>query len=220
MLFYNQEKREMDSADVGTYGGKAGTGMNTPKKKIDMEGVYRALDSGIPLQELLQRMGVGYWILYKRHKSYQESLAGAGNRDCLVKYGQSGKKRVHVPMEWVYAQVEEGRKVEDIANELGVGERTLYRKHEEYRALHPGSRKAGNTLAGMGSRNSRPRKRVDMESVYEMLIGGKTIREVLEECGISYPTLKAHHEEYQKGHQGENTRYTRRRLVDFKKGKK
>lgn len=188
------------------------------KKNIDMEYVYDALDSGTPLQELLQCLGMKYRTLYRRHKAYQESLPEGERRKDLVKYKNTGKKRVHVPMEWVYAQLAAGRQVADIAAELHVGARTLYSKHEEYRVQHPDGRRARKTLAGRRSRCGRPRKEVDMECIYEGLMAGQSIRELAEGYGISYPTLKVRHVAYQEKHRGEGGRYIRKNLIDFKKG--
>lgn len=45
--------------------------------------------------------------------------------------------------------------------------------------------------------NRRYRKQVDMEWVYKELDGGRTIKSVAEELGISVSTLRRRHNEYQ-----------------------
>lgn len=202
----------------GYWKGRRGHGGAQDKKDIDMEYVYGALDSGTPLRELLQRLGMKYHTLYRRHRAYQESLPGGARRKGLVKYRNMGKERVHVPMEWVYGQLAAGRRVADIAAQLHVGARTLYSRHEEYRRQHPEGGPAGKTLAGCGGRCGRPRKEVDMECIYECLMAGQSIRQAAEWHGISYPTLKARHREYQEEHRGEMGRYMHEKLTDFKKG--
>lgn len=52
--------------------------------------------------------------------------------------------------------------------------------------------------------NRRYRKQVDMEWVYKELDGGRTIRNVAEELGISVSTLRRRHNEYQEKIQEEN----------------
>lgn len=188
------------------------------KKNIDMERVYCALDSGTPLQELLQGLGMKYRTLYRRHKAYQEGVPEGERRDALVKYKSAGKKCVDVPMEWVYAQLEAGRHLGDIAEELHVGARTVYSRHKEYREAHPGRGGVPETLRSRKGRGGRPKKEVDMEGIYGKLMGGASIREVCRGCGVSYPTLLARHREYQQVHQGGDARYARSRLSDFKGG--
>lgn len=50
----------------------------------------------------------------------------------------AGKKRHNkiIDMEWVYAQLDNGRTVKSVAEELQVSESTLRRRHKEYQALN------------------------------------------------------------------------------------
>lgn len=52
--------------------------------------------------------------------------------------------------------------------------------------------------------NRRYRKQVDMEWVYKELDGGRTIKSVAEELGISVSTLRRRHNEYQEMIKEEN----------------
>lgn len=48
----------------------------------------------------------------------------------------AGKKRHNkeIDMEWVYTQIDSGRPVKSVAEELGVSDTTLRRRHREYQA--------------------------------------------------------------------------------------
>ena len=52
------------------------------------------------------------------------------------KYLVGGKKRYtkSIDMEWVYKQIDSGRTARSVAEELGVSESTLYKRHKEYQA--------------------------------------------------------------------------------------
>ncbi len=49
-----------------------------------------------------------------------------------LKKKKGGKTLIN--METVYRQLDQGRKVKDVAAEWGVSESTLYRRHREYQA--------------------------------------------------------------------------------------
>lgn len=44
--------------------------------------------------------------------------------------GRHGRKEIDMP--YVYGQIDGGRSIKDIADELGVSVRTLNRRHKEY----------------------------------------------------------------------------------------
>lgn len=188
---------------------------------IDMEEVYRMLDAGKPLAEVLEEAGVPYWTLRRRHKKYQAQLPeGERKRPGLVKNRGGGARSVDVPMESVYARIDSGCSVKDVAGQFGVSPRALYDKHEKYQE-YLGREGAGNgsvreTLGGAGKNSGKPRKKIDMAEVYDELLSGKKIHEVAEARGVSQKTLENRHKEYQKENMGKAGPYTRERLVDFR----
>lgn len=58
----------------------------------------------------------------------------------MKKYGYAGRKslsngkhgRKEIDMEYVYAQIDRGKKIKAVADELGVSPSTLNRRHKEY----------------------------------------------------------------------------------------
>lgn len=57
-------------------------------------------------------------------------MEGKTERKYLV-----GRKKRHtkpIDMEWVYRQIDSGRTARSVADELGVSESTLHRRHKEY----------------------------------------------------------------------------------------
>lgn len=202
-------------------------GNRSNRKEINMEKAYADLDNGMRMEDLLKKLNVTYQTLSRRHKEYQESIPEGKRRTDLVRFKETGRHPVDIPMEWVYDQIDGGCTVKEIAGRLHVGTRTLYSRHKEYqeklikegRETSPYKRE---NLTKKSNCQGRGRKKieVDMEAAYDSLISGKGICEVAKEMGISSVTLQAHHEEYQKQHEGESSVYIRRRLKDFKSGVK
>lgn len=46
--------------------------------------------------------------------------------------GKSKRHTKEIDMEWVYQQIDKGRTARSVAEELGVGVSTLYKRHKEY----------------------------------------------------------------------------------------
>lgn len=57
--------------------------------------------------------------------------------------GSRGKKLVDMP--YVYAQIDKGRPLKEIAEELCVSRSTIYRRHKEYQKLVKSSLKVEQT---------------------------------------------------------------------------
>lgn len=194
------------------------------KESIDMEKVYHDLDNGVSVKEVAEGLGINERTLYRRHKKYQEGLPEAKRRAVLVRQRRTGRQSKAIPMEWVYAQVDAGHTVEEVAGQLHVGTRTIYSRHEEYQAHlekeNPESRYVRRTLVGKGTKNGCARRELDMEKVYDELLSGKTMQDVQKLFDLSAPTLKKKHDEYQKQHRGESGKYIREKLIDFRNRKK
>lgn len=195
---------------------------NGSRKEIDLERVYHELDEGADVKEVLQKLGVTYQTLSRRHKEYQNSLPEEDRRQGIVKYKKTGRSAVHVPMEWVYDQIDSGRPVKDVANQLHVGVRTLYNRHTEYqnnlkKCMEESAYLRENLTRGAACPGrGRRKKNINMETVYDELLSGKGICEVAAAIGVTSTTLNNHHEEYQEQHKGECGRYIRKYLKDFK----
>lgn len=195
------------------------------KKSIDMEQVYWDLDHGLSAKEVAKQLGINERTLYRRHKQYQEGLPEAKRRTVLVrKRRTTGRQTKAIPMEWVYDQVDAGHTVEEVAGQLHVGTRTIYSRHEEYQEQlakeDPENRYVRKTLVGKGSINGRPRKELNMEAVYDAMLSGKTMQDVLKMFDIAASTLYNKHDEYQNQHRGESGKYIREKLIDFRNRKK
>lgn len=188
---------------------------------IDMEKVYGMLDAGKPLTEVLEEVGMPYWTLRRRHKEYQAQLPEEEReRPGLVKNRGGGAGSIDVPMESVYALIDSGCSVKDVAKQFGVSPRALYDKHEKYQEClereGAGNGSVRETLGGAGKKSGKPRKKIDMAEVYDELLSGKKIHEVAEAHGVSQKTLENRHKKYQKENKGKTGPYIRRRLVDFR----
>ena len=200
-------------------------GNRSNRKEINMEKAYEALDNGMRMEELLEKLNVTYQTLSRRHKEYQESIPEEKRRTDLVKFKETGRRPVDIPMEWVYDQINAGCTVKEIADQLHVGTRTLYSRHKEYQEKlikegQEASPYARETLTCKRPGCGRKKVRLEMEAVYDDLLSGKGICEAASAHGVSSVTLQAHHEEYQKQHEGESGVYIRKRLKDFKSGVK
>jgi len=59
-----------------------------------------------------------------------ESYEYAGRKS--LSGGSHGRRRKKIDMQYVYEQIDSGRRITDIAKELSVSPRTLNRRHREY----------------------------------------------------------------------------------------
>jgi len=197
---------------------------NGRRTEINMERIYSELDSGTKLEDVLGKIGISYQTLFRKHKEYQKSLPESERRAGIVKYKETGRPAVDVPMEWVYDQIDAGSTVAEVANKLHVGIRTLYSRHADYQknlkkcmegSAAPYLREnltRGPACPGRGRR----KKEINMEEVYDQLLSGKGICEVATAFGVTSTTLNNHHNEYQEKHKGKRGKYIRRTLKDFK----
>jgi len=197
---------------------------NGCRREIDMEGVYKALDNGTKMEELLRKLGVTYQTLSRRHKEYQKSLSEDERRTDIVKFKETGRPPADIPMEWVYEQIDGGCSVREVANKLHVGIRTLYSRHADYqknlKKCMEGSAapylRENLTRGPACPGRVRRKKEINMEEVYDQLLSGKGICEVATAFGVTSTALNNHHNEYQEKHKGKRGKYIRRTLKDFK----
>lgn len=52
--------------------------------------------------------------------------------EARAKLTKGTRAKKSIDMEWVYQELDGGRSVKSVAEELGIGRTTLYRRHREY----------------------------------------------------------------------------------------
>lgn len=84
---YSKRKEETEMTSTQNEAGKFGTvrkylcgNRSRPKKLIDMEWVYRQLDSGKTRQQVADELEVSVSTLNKRHHKYQKQLKVLNNQ--------------------------------------------------------------------------------------------------------------------------------------------
>ena len=105
----------------------------------------------------------------------------------LQKTRKSRKKKWDVDMPEIYKEIDEGRSVQSIVEEMDIPRRSLYRCHDDYQKNVPEGQKRSSLTNGR-----RTKKIFDMDEVFRMLFDGKSVEAVAKKMGVSTRTIYRH----------------------------